>query len=81
MAPDLSTMLGWLTGRRLELHLFNSQWGPIHILTSLIAGFANMMGYTWFQSDPRDLPFCAKFIGILESCEKALIRRSASRFH
>ena len=81
MAPDLSIMLGWLTGRRLELHSFPAQWSPVHILTSIVACFANMMGYTWFQSDFRDFPFYSQCIGFLENCEKTFARRSASRFH
>jgi hypothetical protein len=78
MAPELSTMLGWITGRRLELHAFNAQWSLTHILTSVVACFANMMGYTWFQSDPRDLPFYTQCIGFLKTHKKNRIRRSAS---
>jgi hypothetical protein len=61
------------------MHPLNSHWGPSHILTSVVACLANMMGYTWFQTDPRDLPLYAQVKGFLENFENPFIRHSAPR--
>ncbi|MBZ5552345.1 MAG: hypothetical protein LAO21_06460 [Acidobacteriia bacterium] len=61
------------------MHSLNSQWGPSHLLTSVVACFANMMGYTWFQSDLQDFPLYAQFKGFLETAEKSFHRNSVTR--
>lgn len=79
MTPDMSILFEWLTGRRMEMHSLSSHWGPSHLLTIVIACVANIMGYTWFQSDLRDFPLFAQVKGILESVENPFIRNSAPR--